>query len=55
MPSKASAESFESLDGKLLLWALLAVIVLLLITYRSPILWILPIFSVVVALASSLG
>ncbi len=28
---------------------------LLLITYRSPVLWILPIFSVVVALASSLG
>ena len=50
-----SAESFESLDGKLLLWALLAVIVLLLITYRSPVLWILPIFSVIVALGSSLG
>jgi len=50
-----SAESFESLDGKLLLWALLAVIVLLLITYRSPILWILPIFSVMVALGTSLG
>jgi RND superfamily putative drug exporter len=50
-----SAESFESLDGKLLLWALLAVIVLLLITYRSPILWILPIFSVIVALVTALG
>ena len=31
------------------------VIVLLLITYRSPVLWILPIFSVVVALGTSLG
>ena len=30
-------------------------ILLLLITYRSPILWILPIFSVIVALATSLG
>ena len=50
-----SAESFEGLDGKLLLWALLAVILLLLITYRSPILWILPIFSVIVALGTSLG
>ena len=28
---------------------------LLLITYRSPVLWILPIFSVIVALSSSLG
>jgi RND superfamily putative drug exporter len=50
-----SAESFESLDGKLLLWALLAVIVLLLITYRSPLLWILPIVSVMVALSTALG
>ena len=31
------------------------VILLLLFTYRSPVLWILPIFSVVVALGSSLG
>ena len=31
------------------------VILLLLITYRSPVLWILPIFSVVVALGTSLG
>ncbi len=28
---------------------------LLLITYRSPVLWILPIFSVIVSLGSSLG
>ena len=50
-----SAESFEGLDSTLLLAALGVVILLLLITYRSPILWILPIFSVVVALSSSLG
>ncbi|WP_027860045.1 MMPL family transporter [Marmoricola sp. URHB0036] len=50
-----SAEAFAGLDSTLLLAALLVVIVLLLFTYRSPILWILPIFSVVVALASSLG
>ena len=30
-------------------------ILLLLLTYRSPVLWILPIFSVVVALGTSLG
>ncbi len=50
-----SAESFEGLDSTLLIAALLVVIFLLLITYRSPILWILPIFSVVVSLFSSLG
>ena len=50
-----SAESFEGLDSTLLLAALGVVILLLLLTYRSPVLWILPIFSVVVALASSLG
>jgi RND superfamily putative drug exporter len=50
-----SAESFEGLDSTLLFAALGVVILLLLLTYRSPILWILPIFSVVVALSSSLG
>jgi RND superfamily putative drug exporter len=50
-----SAESFAGLDSSLLLWALLAVIILLLLTYRSPVLWILPIFSVMVALGTSLG
>ena len=50
-----SAESFAGLDGRLLGFALLAVIVLLLIIYRSPVLWILPIFSVVVALGTAMG
>jgi RND superfamily putative drug exporter len=50
-----SAESFEGLDSTLLFAALGVVILLLLFTYRSPILWILPIVSVVVALTSSLG
>ena len=50
-----SAQSFEGLDGRLLGFALLAVIVLLLIIYRSPVLWILPIFSVVVALGTAMG
>src|SRR4051812_12185880 len=50
-----SAESFAGLDGRLLGFALLAVIILLLIIYRSPVLWILPIFSVVVALGTAMG
>jgi putative drug exporter of the RND superfamily len=50
-----SAEAFAGLDSTLLLAALGVVILLLLITYRSPILWVLPIFSVVVSLATSLG
>jgi putative drug exporter of the RND superfamily len=50
-----SAESFEGLDGSLLVIALFVVIVILLFTYRSPVLWILPIFSVVVALSTALG
>jgi putative drug exporter of the RND superfamily len=45
-----SAEAFEGIDGTLLLAALGVVIVILLFTYRSPILWILPIFSAVVSL-----
>ncbi len=50
-----SFESFEGLDGSLLFAALGVVILLLLLTYRSPILWILPIFSVVAALGTALG
>jgi len=50
-----SFESFSGLDTSLLLAAFGVVILLLLFTYRSPTLWILPIFSVLVALASSLG
>jgi RND superfamily putative drug exporter len=50
-----SFEAFSGIDSTLLLAALAVVIVILLFTYRSPVLWILPIFSVVVALASSMG
>ncbi len=48
-----SSEAFEGIDGALLLAALGVVILILLFTYRSPILWILPIFSAVVALFCS--
>ncbi|SDE52512.1 putative drug exporter of the RND superfamily [Blastococcus fimeti] len=48
-----SSEAFEGIDGALLFAALGVVILILLFTYRSPILWILPIFSAVVALFCS--
>ena len=50
-----SAEAFEGIDTTLIGITLLVVIVILLFTYRSPILWILPIFSVVVANGVSTG
>ncbi|WP_369138330.1 MMPL family transporter [Modestobacter versicolor] len=46
-------EAFEGIDGTLLFAALGVVIVILLITYRSPVLWVLPIFSAVIALFTS--
>jgi RND superfamily putative drug exporter len=45
-----SNKAFEGIDGKLLFSAMAVVIVILLITYRSPLLWILPVFSAGVAL-----
>ena len=49
------AEAFESVDGALLLAALGVVIVILLFTYRSPILWVFPVICVVFALFSAQG
>src|SRR5262249_36908431 len=40
-----SANSFKGIDGTLLYSTLAVVIVLLLITYRSPALWLLPVMS----------
>jgi RND superfamily putative drug exporter len=48
-----SSEAFSGIDGKLLYAALAVVVVILLFTYRSPILWILPVFSSLVALMSA--
>lgn len=50
-----AVEAFSGLDSTLLLAALGIVILILLVVYRSPTLWILPIFSAVVALGSSMG
>ena len=40
-----ASEAFEGIDSTLLLATLGAVIVILLLTYRSPVLWVLPIIS----------
>ncbi len=45
-----SAEAFGGIDTTLLAGTLSVVILILLFTYRSPILWILPIFSAIVGL-----
>ena len=40
-----SSEAFAGIDGKLLYAAMAVVILILLITYRSPILWLIPLIS----------
>ena len=49
------AEAFAGIDGVLLYSALVVVIVLLLLTYRSPVLWLLPVISVGTALMAAQG
>nr|WP_198541268.1 MMPL family transporter [Parafrankia soli] len=49
----AFIEAFEGIDGVLLLAAGLVVIVILLVVYRSPVLWFFPLFSSVLALGVS--
>ncbi|WP_332643121.1 MMPL family transporter [Aeromicrobium sp.] len=46
---------FTSFDGKLLLVTLGVVILILLVSYRSPMLWLLPILSALVSLGASMG
>jgi RND superfamily putative drug exporter len=48
-----SANSFKGIDGTLLIATLAVVIVLLLITYRSPVLWLFPVISAGIALVSA--
>src|SRR5215469_15367385 len=48
-----SGNAFKGIDGTLLYSALAVVIVLLLITYRSPIAWLLPVISAGLALTTS--
>ena len=57
-PASSGADQykvFQSLDGFLLLAAGLVVIVLLLLIYRSPFLWMIPVFTVVVSLSIAEG
>jgi RND superfamily putative drug exporter len=48
-----SGKAFKGIDGTLLYSALAVVIILLLLTYRSPVLWLLPVISAGVALTTS--
>ena len=48
-----SAKSFSGIDSTLLFATLAVVIVLLLITYRSPVLWLLPVITAGIALVSA--
>ena len=50
-----SSEAFAGIDGKLLYSAMAVVIVILLITYRSPILWLVPVLSAGTALFVAQG
>ena len=48
-----SAGAFEGIDGTLLYTTLIVVTIILLITYRSPVLWLLPIVTAGAALTSA--
>src|SRR6266498_142644 len=48
-----SSKAFKGIDSTLLYATLTVIIVLLLITYRSPILWLLPVISAGIALTSA--
>jgi len=48
-----SSKAFKGIDSTLLFATLAVVIILLLITYRSPILWLLPVISAGIALTSA--
>ena len=49
----AFIDSFSGIDGTLLLVAGIVVIVILLVVYRSPVLWFFPLFSAVLALGAA--
>jgi RND superfamily putative drug exporter len=50
-----SSEAFSGLDGKLLYSAMAVVILILLLTYRSPVLWLVPVVSAGTALFVAQG
>lgn len=48
-----SANAFEGIDGTLLYTTLIVVAIILLVTYRSPVLWLMPIITAGVALTTA--
>jgi RND superfamily putative drug exporter len=48
-----SSSAFQGIDGTLLYTTLIVVAIILLVTYRSPVLWLLPIITAGVALTSA--
>ena len=48
-----SSEAFAGIDGTLLYGTIIVVVIILLVTYRSPVLWLLPIISAGLALVSA--
>ncbi len=49
----ASSDAFNGIDGTLLYGTILIVVLILLLTYRSPLVWMLPVLSAGVALISA--
>jgi RND superfamily putative drug exporter len=49
------ADAFAGIDGMLFFAALGVVVIILLLSYRSPILWLLPVISAVIALVTAQG
>ena len=47
--------AFEGIDSSLLFTTLIVVALILIVVYRSPVLWILPLFSAVIALSTAGG
>ena len=57
-PAGFSADAidvFDSINGTLLYATALLVLILLIIIYRSPIFWLIPLFSVILAEVTSRG
>ena len=48
-----SSEAFEGIDSTLLLATVIVVVAILLLTYRSPVLWLLPVISAGIALTAA--
>ena len=54
-PPPTRSNVFKGIDSTLLFAALAVVIIMLLITYRSPVLWLLPVIAAGMSLATAQG